>query len=181
MKTVVGITGASGVIYGIRLLEVLTGEKYAVISENGWKVMGMETDCGKKDMEKLATLYRNDDFSSPLASGSFLFDTYVICPCSTSTLSKITAGISDNLITRLAAIALKEKRRIIVVVRETPLSTIALENLTRLSSYGAIILPAMPAFYPKPKTISAMVDFVVGKILDSAGIENDMFERWKGG
>jgi len=117
MKIIVGITGASGVVYGIRLLEVLKGDKYVVISKNGWKVIETETEYKRRNIEKLAKIYENEELSSQLASGSFLFDAYVICPCSVSTLSKIASGISDNLLTRLAAIALKEKRRFIIVVR----------------------------------------------------------------
>jgi 4-hydroxy-3-polyprenylbenzoate decarboxylase len=178
MKTVVGISGASGVIYGVRLLEVLKGEKLLVVSEHGWEIMREETEYTKDDILKLAHIYKNDDFYSPLASGSFLFDSLVICPCSVSTMSKIAVGIQDTLMTRLASVALKEKRKCILVVRETPLSTIALENMARLSSHGATILPAMPAFYHHPTHVSDMVDFVVGKILDSLGVENELFERW---
>jgi 4-hydroxy-3-polyprenylbenzoate decarboxylase len=181
MRVIVGITGASGARYGIRLLEVLPAEKHVVVSVNGWKVIERETEYSRRDIGSLASLHGDDDFLSPLASGSFLFDAFVICPCSLSTVGKLASGIGDTLITRLGAVALKERRTLCLVVRETPLPTIALENLARLSLHGAIVLPAMPAFYPRPRTVDDIVDFVAGKILDVIGIGNQLFERWKGG
>ncbi len=179
MKIVIGITGASGVIYGVRFLENLKEEKYLIVSENAKKIMEYETEYKIKDVEKLAEhYYENNDLFPDISSGSFMFDAMVIVPCSMSTLSKIANGISDNLITRTASVCLKEKRKLIIVPRETPVSTIHLQNMAKLSENGAIILPAMPGFYPKPANVDDMINFVVGKIMDSLGIENKLYKRW---
>ncbi len=182
MRLIIGITGASGVIYGIRLFEVLNEEKFLIISENGKKVMQYETDWTVKDLKaKLkakAGYYEDHQIEAPFSSGSFSFDAMVIVPCSVSTLSKIASGIADTLITRCACVALKERRKLILVPRETPLSSIHLQHMASLSAEGVVILPAMPAFYSLPQSVDDMVDFVVGKILDQLGIEHDLFQRW---
>jgi 4-hydroxy-3-polyprenylbenzoate decarboxylase len=179
MHVVVGITGASGIAYGIRLLEVLECDKSVILSDDGEKVLKLETGLTAKDIRKKAQqLYRNDDMAAPIASGSRKFDALVICPCTMSTASKIACGISDNLITRAASVALKERRKLVIVPRETPIGTIHLRNLTTLSEAGAIILPAAPAFYGKPQKLGDLVDFIVGRILDVLNIENKLYKRW---
>jgi len=180
MMTVVGITGASGTIYGVRLLERLPGRKAVIISSDAAKIARIELGMSKRSIEARADVrYGNDDMHSPLASGSVRFDSMVIAPCSTSTMSKIACGIADNLITRVAAVALKERRKL-VLLRETPLSSIHLSNMERLSLAGATIMPASPAFYPMPKDVDDMVNFMVGRVLDELGIDNDLYMRWSG-
>lgn len=181
MKTVVGITGASGSVYGIRLLSVLPGHKVVVLSEDGAKIARAETGMGTNEIAALADeCFANDDLEAPMASGSSRFDAMVIAPCSASTMSKIACGIADNLITRTAAVALKERRKLVLVVRETPLSLIHVQNMERLTLAGAIVLPACPAFYPKPESVKDIVDFVVGRVLDQLGLENSLYARWEG-
>ena len=181
MNTVVGITGASGVVYGKRLLEVLPGEKTVIVSDEAAKIAEVELGMGKNQMHALANHhFENDDMFSPLASGSVKFDSMVIAPCSTSTMSKISCGIADNLITRIASVALKEKRRLVLLIRETPLSSIHLGNMERVSLAGAIVMPASPAFYPQPKSVDDLIDFIVGRVLDELGIDNRLYERWSG-
>ena len=180
-RVVVGITGASGTVIGLRLLEVLNTEKHLIISEDAKQLIEIETELTEEDAESNADfVYDNSEMSAPLASGSCKYDAMIIAPCSMSTLSKIATGIADNLITRAASICLKEHRPLILVPRETPLSAIHLKNMTELAQLGVIILPASPAFYPKPEKIEDMIDFIVGRILDVLGIENSLYERWEG-
>jgi 4-hydroxy-3-polyprenylbenzoate decarboxylase len=182
MHTVVGITGASGTVYGARLLRAFPGKTTVVVSEDGLAIAREELGMTRKGLHALALAhYDNDDLFSPLASGSVGFDAMVIAPCSASTMSKIACGIGDNLITRVASVALKEHRRLVLVVRETPLSAIHLGNMERLAAAGAVVMPACPAFYPRPKSVEDMVDFVVGRVLDVLGVENDIYRRWDGG
>ena len=175
MKLVVGITGASGSIYGIRFLQILKDmniDTHLIISEHAKKIIEYETLYPIDKIKILATkLYKNDDLSAVIASGTFKFDAIVIIPCSISTLSKIANGIADNLITRVATVALKERRKIILVIRETPLSSIHLENMLKLSYANAVILPASPAFYTKPKNIDDIVEFIISKIMNLLEIE----------
>lgn len=181
MNTIVGISGASGVVYGVRLLEMLPARRTVVVSEEAARIAEMELGMSKKDIEALANdSYDNSDLFSPFASGSVRFDSMVVAPCSTSTMSKIACGIADNLITRVASVALKERRKLVLLIRETPLSSIHLSNMERLASAGAIVMPACPAFYPQPKSVGDMVDFVAGRVLDELGIENKLFRRWSG-
>lgn len=183
MRLIVAITGASGVIYGKRLLEVLKGknEVHLITSRASEKLIEYELETTKKELEELANfVYNEDDFSSPLASGSFITDAMIIIPCSMKTLAGIANGYSENLILRAADVILKEKRKLILVPRETPLSSVHLRNLLELSLQGVIIIPAMPAFYHKPKTIDSLVNFIIGKVLDSLGIDHELFNRWHG-
>jgi len=181
MDTIVGITGASGVVYGVRLLESLPSKKTVICSNDGLKLIELEVGIDKQELyAKADAHYENDDMYSPLASGSVHFDTMIIAPCTMSTMSKIASGIADNLITRAAAVALKERRRLILLVRETPISSIHLANLERLAMAGATIMPASPAFYPEPKDISQMVDFLVGRVLDQLGVKHNLYRRWAG-
>jgi 4-hydroxy-3-polyprenylbenzoate decarboxylase len=181
MNTVVGITGASGIVYGVRLLQSLPAKKTVIISDEAAKIAEVELGMARRQIESLADdCYDNSDLFSPLSSGSVGFDSMVIAPCSTSTMSKIACGIADNLITRIASVALKERRRLVLLIRETPLSSIHLGNMERLSIAGATIMPASPAFYPKPESVSDMVDFITGRVLDELGLKNDLYKRWSG-
>jgi 4-hydroxy-3-polyprenylbenzoate decarboxylase len=183
LRVIVAITGANGVVYGKRLLEVLKGknEVHLIISRASEKLIEYELEITKKKLEELANfVYDEDDFSSPLASGSFVTDAMIIIPCSMKTLAGIAHGYSENLILRAADVTLKERRRLILVPRETPLSSIHLRNMLELSMQGVVIIPAMPAFYHRPKTIDDLVDFIVGKVLDSLGIYHELFKRWDG-
>lgn len=181
MRTVVGITGASGTIYGVRLLETILGSKTVIVSTDAAKLAKTELGMSRRDIHALADEhFENDDLEAPISSGSVRFDSMVIAPCTTSTMSKISCGIADNLITRVASVALKERRKLVILIRETPLSTIHLWNMERLSAAGATIMPACPAFYPKPKKVDEVVDFVVGRVLDELGMENSLYSRWAG-
>ena len=181
MRTVVGITGASGTIYGVRLLETILGSKTVIVSADAAKLAKTELGMSRRDIHALADEhFENDDLEAPISSGSVRFDSMVIAPCTTSTMSKISCGIADNLITRVASVALKERRKLVILIRETPLSTIHLWNMERLSAAGATIMPACPAFYPKPKKVDEVVDFVVGRVLDELGMENSLYSRWAG-
>lgn len=187
-KYIVGITGASGSVYGIRLIEELLkagNEVHVIITDSGKKVMKYETD---HDIDSL--LKSLGDFSSnikvhdvenlfaPTASGSFKTDGMIIIPCSMSTLGEISNGVSKNLLGRSGDVCLKERRKLIIVPRETPFNTIHLKNMVSLSEAGAVILPAMPGFYHMPKSLEDIVDFVVGKVLDALDIENNLFKKW---
>lgn len=179
MEGILAITGASGVIYGIRLLENLKGKVNLVISEGAKNIINEETDYKLDNLYKYAhKVYKNVEIGAPIASGSYPFDYMVICPASISTVSKIAVGIQDNLITRAAAVTLKEKRKLVIVPRETPLTSINLKSMANLADAGGIILPAMPAFYHKPKDLDGAIDFIVGRILDQIGVENNLFKRW---
>ncbi len=184
MEIVVGISGASGVQYGIRLLQVLSEKgciTHLVITDSARKIIEIETDFRPENVERLASrVYAPRDFSAPIASGSHLIDAMVVIPCSMGTLSGIACGSSDTLITRSADVCLKEKRRLVLVPRETPLSLVQLRNMVSASEAGAVILPACPAFYSKPQSLAELVDVLVGRVLDLLGIENDLYKRWKG-
>jgi flavin prenyltransferase len=176
------ITGSSGVIYGIKLLEVLLNlnvETHLIISKWGERNIKIETDKTVEYVKSLATKhYNNDSMAAAISSGSFRTNGMAIVPCSMKTLSSIANGYDDNLISRAAAVCIKESRKIVIVPRETPLSKIHLENMTKLAEIGAIILPAMPGFYHKPKSMDDLITHIVGKILDQFGIEHDLFKRW---
>ncbi|WP_296888668.1 UbiX family flavin prenyltransferase [uncultured Methanobrevibacter sp.] len=180
---VVAITGASGVIYGIRLLEVLKDlkiENSLIISDAAKTVIKSETDWELESIKKLAdNYYEFDDLTASINSGSFKFDSLAIVPCSMKTLSSIANGYGNNTITRVADVSLKERRPTVIVPRETPLRTAHIKNMLTLSQEGAIILPAMPGFYSNHNTVDDQINFVVGKILDSLDIENNLFKRWE--
>jgi 4-hydroxy-3-polyprenylbenzoate decarboxylase len=184
MHLIVAITGCSGVIYGVRLLEAckkLGVETDLIVSQAAEKLLELELGKTIKDIRKLSTRnYPQDDIEAPLASGSVKTDGMVIAPCSMKTLGAIASGIADNLITRAADVTLKEGRPLVLVPRETPLNLIHLENMVRLKLAGATILPAMPGFYHEPKEISELIDFIVGKILDVLGVEHKLYRRWQG-
>ena len=184
-RVVVGITGASGIPYGIRLLEVLKEfdvEIHLTCSPSASLVNKHEGD-GRSWDDVLAladVVHDNDNLAASIASGSFKAKAMAIVPCSGTTLGKLAAGISDNLVTRAALVMLKERRQLILVPRETPLSTIYIDNMLKLSNSGAIIAPASPAFYNKPKTLDDNVNFIVGRVLDLLGYDSDIFSRWEG-
>jgi len=184
LRLIVAITGASGVIYGKRLLEVLREkrvETHLVVSKAAEKVIEHELEMSKKDLERLAShVYSEDDLSAPFMSGSFQTDGMIIVPCTMKTLAGIAHGYSDNLILRAADVTLKERRKLTVVPRETPLSVVHLRNMLTVAKLGVAVIPAMPAYYHKPKKIDDLVDFVVGKVLDRLGVEHKLFKRWSG-
>jgi len=184
LRLIVAITGASGVVYGKRLLEVLNEKKietHLIVSKAAEKVIEHELKTSKKDLEKLATqVYNVDDLDAPLMSGSFQTDGMIIVPCTMKTLAGLAHGYADNLILRAADVTLKEKRKLIVVPRETPLSVVHLRNLLEVAKLGVFVVPAMPAYYHKPKEIDDLVDFVVGKVLDCLSVEHRLFKRWSG-
>ncbi len=181
-RIIVGITGASGALYGVRSLELLKEkglETHLVISESGRQVIELETDYKVKDVEAMADhSYDDRDLAASLASGSYLTAGMVIAPCTMKTLSGVANSYANNLIERAADVTLKEKRKLVLVVRETPLHKGHLRLMSQAADMGAHILPPIPAFYHKPKTIDDLIDQTVGKILDFFGIEHDLFERW---
>lgn len=185
MRLIIGITGGSGVIYGIRMLEVLQHlglETHLVTSEWGEKNIKIETDKSVNYVKSLCTtFYTNDNMAASISSGSFKTEGMAIVPCSMKTLSSIANGYDDSLISRAASVCIKEKRKLVIVPRETPISRIHLDNMIKLSEIGVVILPAMPGFYFKPHTIDDLVNHIVGKILDQFNIEHDLFKRWGGG
>ena len=183
MRVIVAISGATGVIYGIKLLETLQKNKifeiHLLITPWAERIIKSETNFSVKQVKNYASCYYEiNDFNAPIASGSFKTDGMIVVPCSMKTLSAIAHGYADNLITRSADVAIKEKRKLILVPRETPLSTIHLENMVKLARLGIVILPPMPAFYYKPKSLNEIMDHLVSKILDNLGIENHLYKRW---
>jgi 4-hydroxy-3-polyprenylbenzoate decarboxylase len=181
-RIIVGITGASGIIYGVRLLKALSAKDYEVhliISEAGKTNIALETGYSVKEIEGLAdAVYLNHDLAAPVASGSYLTEGMIICPCSIKTLSGIANSYNENLVIRSADVALKERRKLVLVIRETPLHLGHLRLMTRVTEMGGVILPPIPAFYHKPKTIEDLIDQTIGKILDIFHIEHNLFQRW---
>jgi 4-hydroxy-3-polyprenylbenzoate decarboxylase len=179
MKVVLGITGASGAPYAKRLAEILRStpqvEVAACISKTAPEVWALE--CGGDIREQLEIPIFSG-FDAPFSSGSAGWHAMAIVPCSMGTLGRIAHGSSDNLLTRAADVMLKERRTLVVVPRETPLSLVHLENMTALARAGALVLPAMPSFYGKPETISDLIDTVVARILDHLGVRHDLGHRW---
>ncbi|MGA9170827.1 MAG: UbiX family flavin prenyltransferase [Nitrososphaeraceae archaeon] len=182
MRLIVAITGGSGVIYGIKMLEILKNlelESHLVISKWGDRNIKIETDKTIEYVKSLATkCHDNDNMAAAISSGSFKTDGMAIVPCSMKTLSSIASGYDDNLISRSAGVCIKESRRLVIVPRETPLSKIHLGNMIKLVEIGVIILPAMPGFYHRPKSIDDLITHIVGKILDQFGIKHNIFRRW---
>jgi len=180
-RFLVGVTGASGVEYARRLIEILGDRTDVIITKDAAAVIEVETGLSAKEFAGRAGMYyRGEDLAAPPASGSHLFRALVVVPCSGTTLAKIAGGIADNLVTRAAGVALKEHRLLILVPRETPSSAIALENQLKLARLGVVILPASPGFYGGPKRISDLVDFIVARILDHLGVEHAIGVRWTG-
>lgn len=184
-RIVVGISGASGAIYGIRTLRALRGtpgiEVHLVVSSGARATIGYETDSAVGEVLALAHVVHDEkDLAAPLASGTFLTAGMVVAPCSIRTLSSIANSLNDNLITRAADVHLKERRPLVLMVRETPLHAGHLRLMREASLAGATILPPVPGFYIRPKTIEELVDHSVGKVLDQLGIEHSLFRRWNG-
>jgi 4-hydroxy-3-polyprenylbenzoate decarboxylase len=186
-RVVVGISGASGVIFGIRLLDVLRGvddvEVHLVMSNAGKRTIVLETDSSVEEVEALADrVYRVGDIAAAVASGSFKTSAMVVVPCSMKTLSGIANSYADNLLIRAAEVALKDRRRLVLVPRETPLHLGHLRLLVRVAEMGAVVMPPVPAFYHRPETVEEIVDQTVNRILDLLDIEleNDLFRRWEG-
>ncbi|MGI9952089.1 UbiX family flavin prenyltransferase [Moorellaceae bacterium AZ2] len=184
MRVVVAITGATGAIYGIRLLQVLQSlevETHLILSRWGEKTIEIETPWEVEAVRALATVnYQEDHLEAAVASGSFRHEGMVVVPCSMKTLANIAHGLASNLVSRAADVTLKEGRKLILVPRETPLNAIHLENMLRLARLGVVILPPMPAFYHRPRTLEDLVDHLVGRILDQLGLEHNLYRRWGG-
>jgi len=184
MRIILAISGATGAIYGIRLLECLKDagvESHLVISRWGLRTLLHETSWTRQRVEALAhTVYSPGDMGAAISSGSFRTEGMIVAPCSAKTLGAIAHGIGENLIHRAADVVLKERRRLVMVVRETPLSDIHLENMLKLSRMGAVILPPMPAFYTNPRTLDDVVDQTVSRVLDQFGLEVRGAPRWTG-
>lgn len=180
VRFVVAMTGASGAAYGIRLLRLLEGEKHLIMSDTARQVVPFETGMSAEDVEGLADRIHSDsDMFAPIASGSFRFDAMIVAPCTESTVAKIAAGIADTLITRAASVCLKEGRKLVLLIRETPKSAVMLENELKLARLGVVIMDANPEFYSKPETASDIVDIVVGRCLDQIGQDRGVYRRWE--
>ena len=178
MRIVVGITGASGALFGVEFLRRCPAEKFLILTKWGRYVLKEETGLTEHHLaEHVKRSFSDDDLSAPFASGSNPFDALVILPCSISTMAKIACGLGDTLLTRTAQVALKERRKLIVCLRETPLSTISLEQAYKLSQAGAIVMPISPPFYHRPQTIDEMVEQFTGKVLSLLGFETAL--AWK--
>lgn len=187
MRVVVGMSGSSGAIYGIRLLEVLQAdpavEVHLVVSATARQTIALETDWNPADVEKLADVrYKPGDLAAAISSGSYPFEAMIVAPCSVRTASAIAWSLDDNLLVRAAGVTLKEKRRLVLAVRESPLHLGHLRALTQLAEMGAVVAPPLPAFYIRPQTIDELVDHAVGRMLDLAGISppEGLVRRWSG-
>lgn len=191
---VVAITGASGAPYALKLLQSLIDAKrsmWLIVSEHGKRLLATETDVsdaaslraqlGAKAWDRLVTVFDDNDRGASPASGSARSTGMVVCPCSMATLAAIAAGSSRSLVERAADVALKERRKLVLVTRETPLSEIHLRNMLRVTQAGAVVLPASPGFYSKPTSIDDLVSFIVARVLDQLGVEHELARRWSSG
>ena len=185
-RLIVGISGASGVIYGVRLLQALkelprelSVETHLVMTRTAEVALAHETDFKIEDVRRLADVaFRNDDLAAAISSGSYRTIGMIVAPCSMRSLGEIANGITSNLLTRAADVVLKERRRLVLVARETPLHAIHLRNMTTLAEMGAIIAPPVPAFYNRPKTLDDVVDHTVGRLLDLFDLDTGKVKRW---
>ncbi len=183
MRLVVGLAGSSSPIYGIRTLEVLKEvgvETHLVVSDAAKRTIPLETQWTVEEVKALATVvYDNDDLAASISSGSFPTDGMIVAPCSMKTLAAVAYSFSQNLLVRAADVTLKERRKLVLVPRETPLHLGHLRNMVRATELGAVILPPMPAFYHAPKTVDDIINQTIGKILDQFHIEHTLFRRWQ--
>ena len=184
-RLIVAITGASGAVYGVRLLQLLREvpgmRTHLVVTPAGWMNIEHEMSLPRRDVEALAdTVHAVRDVGASIASGSFQTDGMVVAPCSMRILGSIAHGLSDNLVTRAADVALKERRRLVLMVRETPLNLAHLRNMTAVTEMGGMIFPPVPAFYNAPQTVQDLVDHTVGRVLDVLGIEQSVSPAWPG-
>jgi 4-hydroxy-3-polyprenylbenzoate decarboxylase len=184
-RLIVGISGASGTVYGVRLLEILREaeiETHLVMSKSAEMTLAYETDLKAKDVRALASVhYPNSDIGAAISSGSFPTMGMVIAPCSIRTMSEIACGVTASLLSRAADVVLKERRRLVLAMRETPLHVGHLRNMTTLAEIGAVVAPIVPAFYNRPKTVDDIINHTCGRLLDLFGIDTGMVKRWKGG
>ena len=184
-RIVVAITGATGAVYGVRLLQRLGAcpgvETHLVVSDAASLTLHQEVGLQKRDVEVLAhVVHRNREIGASIASGSFQTDGMVIAPCSMKTLAAVAHGLSDNLITRAADVILKERRRLVLMVRETPFNLAHLRNMTAVTEMGGIVFPPLPSFYNRPASIDEMVDHTVARVMDLLGVDNSLAPRWAG-
>jgi len=183
VRVTIGITGASGAVYGWRMLQLLYKagiEVHCVVTNSGWDVLKHECGVSTEDIHKVCyRLYDNNNLAAAIASGSFKTDAMVIVPCSMHSLGAIANGISHNLLLRAADVMLKEGRKLVIVPRETPLNSIHLSNMLKLAQSGVKIVPASPGFYHQPKDLAELVDMMVGRICDQIEIELNIFRRWQ--
>lgn len=182
-RVVVGISGASGVVYGVRMLQALRDagiETHLVMSRSAEITLAHETDHKVAEVRELAhRWYRQDDIGAGIASGSFRAIGMVVAPCSVRSMSEIATGVTSGLLTRAADVTLKERRRLVLMVRETPFHLGHLRTMTQLAEMGAVVAPPLPAFYPRPKTLEDVIDHSVGRVLDLFGIDSGLTRRWK--
>lgn len=182
-RLIVGISGASGVIYGVRLLQLLrmaSIESHLVISRSAEVTIAHELDMKLRDVKLLASVvYSNQDIAAEIASGSFVTDGMIVAPCSIRSLSEIATGVTTGLLTRAADVVLKERRRLVLMVRETPLHLGHLRTMAQVSEMGGIVSPPVPAFYARPTSLDEMIDHTVGRVLDLYGIEVGAVRRWR--
>ena len=184
-RLIVAITGATGAVYGVRLLEVLSGmpniETHLVVSDSGLLNLQQELEMNLTQLKALADVTHHiNNIGASIASGSFQSDGMVVAPCSMRTLAAVAHGLSDNLITRAADVMLKERRRLILMVRETPLNLAHLRNMTSVTEMGGIVYPPLPCFYHRPQTIADIIDHTVSRVIDLLGISHTMAPRWEG-
>ena len=184
-RIVVALTGATGATYGVQLLKRLHAtpgiESHLIISDAATLTLHQELGLQRRDVEALAhVVHRNRDIGASIASGSYQVDGMVVAPCSMKTLAAVAHGFSDNLVTRAADVILKERRRLVLMVRETPFNLAHLRNMTSVTEMGGIIFPPLPSFYHRPATIADMVEHTVDRVMDLLGIENDQAARWGG-
>jgi 4-hydroxy-3-polyprenylbenzoate decarboxylase len=184
-RLIIAITGATGAIYGVRLLQVLREmrgiETHLMVSDAGVLNLHQELDMNRKEVEALAhVVYNVRDIGASIASGSFQSDGMIVAPCSMKTLAAVAHGLSDTLISRAADVVLKERRRLVLMVRETPLNLAHLRNMTAVTEMGAVVFPPLPGFYHRPQSIAEMVDHTVGRVLDLFAIPHALTPRWEG-
>jgi 4-hydroxy-3-polyprenylbenzoate decarboxylase len=186
-RIIVGVSGASGVVYGVRLLEVLRSlpevETHVVFTSAAWRTLTLETDYRADYVESISdTMYRTNDIAAAISSGSFRATGMIVAPCSMKTVSGIALSYSDNLLLRAADVTLKERRPLVLLVRETPLHLGHLRLLVQVAEIGAVVMPTMPAFYHRPKTLEDVIDQTINRALDLLGVEleRDLFPRWQG-